>query len=135
MEKLQSRPLAESLFERVGLKGLNVFTSETGRIVIYPCRSGTLINTGVFLPTSDDEEIGASSWLNSGQHSNLMAAVQSYSPELRDFCRLGEDVKLWSLATRDPPQSFFKGRLALIGDAAHPMLPRKCEPNLKAASI
>jgi hypothetical protein len=103
---------------------VNAFRSPTEKMIMYPCRSGALINGGVFLPTSEDEEIGESSWLNSGQHGDLMAAVQSYSPGLRAFCSLGEDVKLWSLATRDPPRSFFKGKLALIGDAAHPMLPR-----------
>ncbi|KAL5371674.1 hypothetical protein DPSP01_014089 [Paraphaeosphaeria sporulosa] len=130
--KLQSSLLAKSLVERIGLKGVNAFRSQTEKIIIYPCRSGALINSGVFLPTSDDEEIGESSWLNSGQHSDLVAAVKSYSPELREFCRLGEDVKLWSLATRDPPQSFFKEKLALIGDAAHPMLPHQGQGGAQA---
>lgn len=41
------------------------------------------------------------------------------------MCRLAEDVKLWSLASRNPAPTFVKGKLALIGDAAHPMLPHQ----------
>jgi hypothetical protein len=66
----------------------------------------------VFLPTSEEEEIGESSWLGLGQHSDMMAAVQRYGPALREFFKLGEDVKLWIFATRGPLRSFLKEMLA-----------------------
>lgn len=83
------------------------------------------MNCAVFIPTSEDEDVEESSWLNPGKQKNLMAAVQSYGRDLRELCSLSEGVKFWSLASRNPPQAFYKGILALIGDAAHPMLPRK----------
>ncbi|KAL5377865.1 hypothetical protein DPSP01_009479 [Paraphaeosphaeria sporulosa] len=123
-DKLSSNPSAKALVDRIGLKGLHAFRSKTEQLVLYPCRSGSLINCAAFLPTDDyDDDIGESSWLNSGQHSDLMAAVESYGPELRELCSLAEDVKLWSLVSRDPPRSFVKGKVALVGDAGHPMLP------------
>lgn len=36
-----------------------------------------------------------------------------------------EDVKLWKLLSRSPLSSWIKGNVAVIGDAAHPMLPRE----------
>jgi hypothetical protein len=42
----------------------------------------------------------------------MMAAVQRYGPALREFFKLGEDVKLWIFATRGPLRSFLKEMLA-----------------------
>jgi len=36
-----------------------------------------------------------------------------------------EDLKLWKLLYRPPMTTWTKGNICLIGDAAHPMLPRK----------
>jgi salicylate hydroxylase len=40
----------------------------------------------------------------------------------RDIIRHGRDWKLWVLCDRDPNQRWVEGRVALLGDAAHPML-------------
>ena len=37
-----------------------------------------------------------------------------------------EDLKLWKLLFRSPLDTWFRGKAVLIGDAAHPMLPREC---------
>lgn len=37
---------------------------------------------------------------------------------------MAEDLKLWKLLYRPPIKPWFKGKLVLVGDAAHPMLPR-----------
>lgn len=39
--------------------------------------------------------------------------------------RKAKEVKQWPLLFRAPIPSWHKGKLVLIGDAAHPMLPRK----------
>jgi salicylate hydroxylase len=38
--------------------------------------------------------------------------------------RKATNIKRWPLLYRDPVSALSKGRLVLIGDAAHPMLPR-----------
>jgi 2-polyprenyl-6-methoxyphenol hydroxylase-like FAD-dependent oxidoreductase len=52
---------------------------------------------------------------------------QVYCGESKDFDtpRTAEDLKLWKLLFRSPIPSWTKGKAVLIGDAAHPMLPRE----------
>lgn len=123
-DKAECSPLAKALIDRVGLRSLNAFFSETHRIIMYPCRSGKLLNLALMCPEGDTA-VEESSWLSSGSKDDLMKQAEGFSPELRDICSLAEDVKLWSLASRDPPTVFHRGNLYLIGDAAHPTLPRK----------
>jgi salicylate hydroxylase len=39
-----------------------------------------------------------------------------------------KDVKLWKLLFRAPLPTWHRGKLVIIGDAAHPMLPRMFSP-------
>jgi salicylate hydroxylase len=43
-------------------------------------------------------------------------------PRARDIIRHGQDWKLWVLCDRDPVENWVDGRVALLGDAAHPTL-------------
>ena len=43
-------------------------------------------------------------------------------PRARQVIEHGEDWKLWVLCDRDPNEHWVDGRVALLGDAAHPML-------------
>ncbi|KAF3044653.1 hypothetical protein E8E12_007576 [Didymella heteroderae] len=130
-EKAESSVLTKQLIDRVGLESLNAFFSETHRIIMYPCCSGKLLNLALMCPEGE-EAVEESSWLNSGSKDELMREVEGFSPELREMCRLAEDVKLWSLASRDPPTVFHRGKLCLIGDAAHPTLPHQGQGGAQA---
>ncbi|MFK3668395.1 3-hydroxybenzoate 6-monooxygenase [Ochrobactrum teleogrylli] len=44
------------------------------------------------------------------------------SPVARQVIERGKDWKLWVLCDRDPVSNWVDGRVALLGDAAHPML-------------
>lgn len=123
-DKAERSPLAKVLIDRVGLRSLIAFFSEDHRIIVYPCRSGKLLNLALMCPDGDTT-VEESSWLSSGSKDDLMKQADGFSPELREICSLTEDVKPWSLASRDPPTVFHRGKLCLIGDAEHPTLPRK----------
>lgn len=123
VKKAQANPLTAKLLSHTGLDAINAFSSIDRRLVMYPCRDGTLINVGAIHPAESEQD--EESWLKSGSLSDLLNTYSSFSPELVELCRLAEDLKLWSLASRSPPPTFTKGKLALVGDAAHPTLPRK----------
>ena len=52
----------------------------------------------------------------------VLAGFQHVHPRAQDIIRHGTDWKLWVLCDRDPVENWVDGRVALLGDAAHPTL-------------
>ncbi|KAL4954776.1 hypothetical protein BDW69DRAFT_162418 [Aspergillus filifer] len=126
VDKMQDNPLTAKLLEKIGLDGVHVFATQDRRLVIYPCREGKLLNVaGIHPPGSESDVGGDALWHNTGSLKQLLETYRDFGEELQEMCRLAEDIKLWSLASHDPAPIFFRGKLALIGDAAHPMLPHQ----------
>ncbi|KAL4969013.1 uncharacterized protein BDV14DRAFT_196331 [Aspergillus stella-maris] len=126
VDKMQDNPLTAKLLEKIGLDGVHAFATQNRRLVIYPCREGKLLNVGgIYQAGSGTDGGNDASWHNAGDVSLLLETYSDFGEELKEMCRLAEDVKLWSLASRDPAPIFYRGKLALIGDAAHPMLPHQ----------
>ncbi|KAG4262840.1 hypothetical protein FPRO03_10203 [Fusarium proliferatum] len=125
IEKLMANPITGPFFGKLGFDCQHVFTTRDRRMVVYPCRNGKLLNIVAMHPAEDAGLDSESSWLAGGRVEDLLDVYKNFGPELIEMCRIGEDLKLWSLATRDPPTKFYKGRTVLLGDAAHPMLPHQ----------
>ncbi|CAG7921648.1 unnamed protein product [Penicillium olsonii] len=126
IEAMNSNQLTSSLLERIGVNGVHVFSTQDRRLVIYPCRRGELLNcAGIYSIGPEEEEEGESSWHSAGSVSQLVATFSGFAQDLLEMCKMAEDVKLWSLESREPAPTFVKDKLAMIGDAAHPMLPHQ----------
>ncbi|HET6838228.1 MAG TPA: 3-hydroxybenzoate 6-monooxygenase [Bradyrhizobium sp.] len=52
----------------------------------------------------------------------VMQGFAHVHPRAQEIIRHGKNWKLWVLCDRDPDQRWIDGRVALLGDAAHPML-------------
>ncbi|KAH7147530.1 hypothetical protein DER46DRAFT_704086 [Fusarium sp. MPI-SDFR-AT-0072] len=125
IDKLMANPITGPFFSKLGFDCQHVFTTRDRRMVVYPCRNAKLLNIVAMHPAEDAGLDSESSWLAGGRVEDLLDVYKEFGPELMEMCRIGEDLKLWSLATRDPPTKFYKGRTVLLGDAAHPMLPHQ----------
>jgi salicylate hydroxylase len=55
-------------------------------------------------------------------HDEVRRGVEHVAPVARQIIDKGRDWKLWVLCDRDPVMTWVDGRVALLGDAAHPML-------------
>jgi salicylate hydroxylase len=91
---------------------------EKTHLVHYPLRRGELFNL-VAVFHSDRYVEG---WNAEGATHELRAHFESQRPEVRRLLDRIETWRMWVLCDREPVRMWSRGRVALIGDAAHPML-------------
>src|SRR5439155_6564125 len=85
-----------------------------------PVRAGELINYVGFVPA--DQEM-KESWSAPGDPEVLRREFAGWDPRIESLLREVEATFRWGLYDREPLPSWTRGRLTLLGDAAHPMLP------------
>ncbi|KAI1194813.1 hypothetical protein F5X97DRAFT_327175 [Nemania serpens] len=133
VEKVQANAGTRKLLNRVGMKSCLRFYTPGLRIIVYPCRSGALLNiVAVCAAKNAQNTKSETSWVNPGTMEDLLARFDDMAPELQDLFKMAEDLKCWSLMTRAPPRTFINQKLALLGDAAHPMLPHHGQGSAQA---
>ncbi|SDW31417.1 salicylate hydroxylase [Ruegeria halocynthiae] len=89
-------------------------------VVTYPLRDQNLMNIVAIEERSDWREEG---WRCQGDPDVLRDRFADFGGPVRDMLSNVEDVHLWALFLRPVAQKWQNGRLALLGDAAHPTLP------------
>jgi salicylate hydroxylase len=91
-------------------------------LVQYPLRCGSIINLVAIIRSawrgSADHQ-----WDSAADRSNLERAFAGWSKETRTLISAPIQWRAWPLYRRPPIARFSIGRVALIGDAAHPMVP------------
>lgn len=88
-------------------------------VVHYPVRGGTLLNVVAIVP----EAVGEKGWGRLGEPAVLRAHFRRCAEPLREVLALPDSWLVWSLADRPAPRPMARGRIALLGDAGHPVLP------------
>jgi 3-hydroxybenzoate 6-monooxygenase len=86
--------------------------------VHYPLRRGELYNL-VAVFHSDHYEEG---WNAEGSTDLLWQHFKSLRPDVLRLLERIETWRMWVLCDREPVKDWSKGRITLLGDAAHPML-------------
>jgi salicylate hydroxylase len=85
----------------------------------YPLRAGALINFVGFVPADEMKE----SWSAAGDPDALRREFSDWDPRIGYLLRQVEATFRSALYDRDPSPAWTRGRLTLLGDAAHAMLP------------
>jgi 2-polyprenyl-6-methoxyphenol hydroxylase-like FAD-dependent oxidoreductase len=86
----------------------------------YPLRAGAMINFVAFVPSDEPMK---ESWSAAGDPDALRKEFSGWDPRVGNFLRQVTTTFRSALYDRDPLPTWTKGRLTLLGDAAHPMLP------------
>jgi 2-polyprenyl-6-methoxyphenol hydroxylase-like FAD-dependent oxidoreductase len=87
-------------------------------IVHYPLRHGTLFNIVAVFKTSTHAEKGAAA----SYRAELAHTYREAHPAMRALLAMMDLERRWQVGDRDPIRHWHKGRVVLIGDAAHPPL-------------
>jgi salicylate hydroxylase len=86
----------------------------------FPVRSGELINYVGFVPADAEMK---ESWSAPGDPDVLRREFEGWDPRIGALLGAVDKTFRWALYDREPLPAWTRGRLTLLGDAAHPMLP------------
>ena len=88
--------------------------------VHYPVSGGRLVNVVAMAPARDWR---TESWSAEGSVADLLREFEGWDARVTQLIAAATDTKRWALYDREPLGRWVNGRLALLGDAAHAMLP------------
>jgi len=109
--------------------GVNVWMGPRLHVVAYPVRRGELLNLVVLAerrPGMAGEPGEPQDWNIDVAPAEVALVLSGCSPLLQSLAEAAPQWRRWMLHDRPPvagPGALASGRVALLGDAAHPMLP------------
>ncbi|CAF1188324.1 unnamed protein product [Adineta steineri] len=92
------------------------------KIVLAPCSAGEIVSFYCFYPASHNDQ-SEEGWNFKATSSMLIERFPDLDPDLLAIFEHAEDIKLWKLVVHEPYPYWIKDCVALLGDAAHPMMP------------
>jgi salicylate hydroxylase len=117
---------ASSMPEALRTPHVRTWWARDVHVVSYPLRGGSLWNLVVLAEMPGQMDSG---WSLSASHKEVMHLFKRTEPQLQALLDAGgaqaNGWKRWNLFDRKPLKAvdMAQGRVALLGDAAHPMLP------------
>ncbi|KAJ3576558.1 hypothetical protein NP233_g350 [Leucocoprinus birnbaumii] len=100
------------------------YLGENAHIVAYPISRGKLINFVAFVSRHEKENTKFNGpWVTQTGPEELAAWFNNWEPEVQALINCVDQTLRWAIHTVKPLSTFVDSRVALIGDAAHAMLP------------
>ncbi|MFG1410962.1 FAD-dependent monooxygenase [Xanthobacter sp. VTT E-85241] len=98
---------------------VQLFLGAEAHLVTYPVRSGRAINVVAVV----QESRPVTRWSEEGDASRVHAAFAEWAEPVRRLLAAAPAFRCWGLYDLDPLPRWGSGRVTLLGDAAHAMLP------------
>ena len=114
-----SRRAADSeIPEKYRWRDMAFWAGEKVHLVLYPLRTGELFNLVAVFHSNRYEE----GWDSFGDPAELHERFAKTCEPVRMLLNKIESWRMWVLCDRPPIKEWSRGRITLLGDAAHPML-------------
>ena len=85
--------------------------------------SNQLQNFGAY-SMNNDEDAAVEAWNIEANRNSLVNRLRRFHPSIQEVCKsTNEILPLWKCADRQPLTKLHHGKLVLVGDSSHPMLP------------
>lgn len=99
----------------------NVWFGPYGHLVVYPVRRQKLINIVGIVPLTDDVSKG---WSRPATLDELLSTYRGWDPRVVALLSKADGpIALWAMKHQAPFADWNRGNIALLGDAAHSMVP------------
>jgi salicylate hydroxylase len=76
-----------------------------------------------FVAIVEQDRWTAESWTDRGDLGDALAAYADWHPQVRAILGAADETFIWALFDRSPMDRWSRGRVTLLGDACHAMLP------------
>ena len=76
-----------------------------------------------FVAVTEEDSWLRESWVDRGQVSDVLGAFQGWHEQVLSIIQAADETYKWALFDRCPLARWSVGRVTLLGDACHPMLP------------
>jgi salicylate hydroxylase len=97
-----------------------VWAGSKRHAVTYRLAGGSLVN---FVGVVEQTQWKNESWTEQGNQAELATDFSGWHPTITNIIKNASDVYRWGLFDREPLSQWSDGRVTLLGDACHPMLP------------
>ena len=97
-----------------------IWMGPNAHFVHYFVSAGRLVN---FVAITEQDSWLGESWVDRGEVADVLAAFQGWHDQVLSIIGAADETYKWALFDRSPLQSWSAGRITLLGDACHPMLP------------
>jgi 2-polyprenyl-6-methoxyphenol hydroxylase-like FAD-dependent oxidoreductase len=104
--------------EHLRWQSMALWAGDKVHLVHYPLRGGGLFNLVAVFHSNKYEE----GWDTFGAPEELHERFAGTCAEVRTLLGKIESWRMWVLCDRQPVKEWSRGRMTLLGDAAHPML-------------
>jgi salicylate hydroxylase len=109
----------EQVPEHLRTNSMTLWAGPNNHLVHYPLRGWKLFN--VVATFHSDRYVEG--WDTEGDAAELYRRFEGTVPDVMTMLKKIDAWRMWVLCDRDPIPGWSRGRVTLLGDAAHPMLP------------
>lgn len=122
-KKAREEPLTQSYVQSPG--ELTMWISHDRRVVMYPTNDNEELNFVCIHPSGETKASG--DWNNDTSVESMLKVYESFGDGVKALLGMADPttLRVWNLLDMEKLPSFVEGKLALIGDAAHPFTPHQ----------